>query len=139
MIRVCTLLATNHCWFVLHVLESSIFLIVAVVNIHAVITYFSQILGHGDFDDITECLEALMDDEKTIYSLGIALNLKQKAVKELREEHSDTFLDDIITAWLEETDRPTWRSMLKALKHRRVRRNSLADQIAEDKGFGRVE
>ena len=100
---------------------------------------FSQILGDGDFDDITECLEALMDDEKTIYSLGITLNLKQKTAKELREQHSDTFLDDIITAWLEQTDRPTWRSMLKALRHRRVRRNSLADQIAKSKGFGCME
>ena len=96
-------------------------------------------LSEDDFLVITDYLEPLRDDSKAIYNLGLALKLKQKEVKELREEQSDTFLDDVITKWLEEAQHPTWKTLVNALRHRRVGKDGLAEQIAKEKGLAHVE
>jgi len=50
-------------------------------------------------EDFLEITEYLMQMEKTnIYNLGLVLGLSQHKVKAKKD--TDTFLDDIITAWL---------------------------------------
>ena len=90
-----------------------------------------------DFLDITEYL---IDLEKTdVYNLGLVLGLSQHKVKAKRD--LDTFLDDIITAWLRKEDQvikrgePSWSVLITALKHRRVGQTGIATNIAKDKGL----
>ena len=79
----------------------------------------------------------LLDMEKVhIYHLGIVLGLRQNKVKTLKD--SDTFLDDVITAWLRKEDQvsekgePSWTVLVDALKHRRVGQTGIANSIAKD-------
>ena len=71
-----------------------------------------------------------------IYHLGIVLGLRQNNVKTLKG--SDTFLDDVITAWLRKEDQvaekgePSWTVLIDALKHRRVGQTGIANNIAKD-------
>jgi len=52
----------------------------------------------GD-EDFLEITEYLMQMEKThVYNLGLVLGLSQHKVKAKKD--TDTFLDDVITAWL---------------------------------------
>ena len=84
--------------------------------------------------DITDYL---LDMEKSqIYNLGIVLGLRQNKVKTLKD--SETFLDDVITAWLRKEDQvpekgePSWTVLVDALKHRRVGQTGIANTIAKD-------
>ena len=84
--------------------------------------------------DITDYL---LDMEKGhIYHLGIVLGLRQNKVKTLKD--SETFLDDVITAWLRKEDQvaekgePSWTVLVDALKHRRVGQTGIANTIAKD-------
>ena len=81
-----------------------------------------------------------MDLEKTdVYNLGLVLGLSQHKVKAKKD--SDTFLDDIITAWLRKEDQvikmgePSWTVLVSALQHRRVGQTGIACSIAKDKGL----
>ena len=91
----------------------------------------------GDQFTITTYLMPL--DRATVYVLGQALGLTQRKVKVLTE--SDTFLDEVIAAWLRQEDHvekigmPTWRSLVKALRHPRIGQNGLANDISRDKGL----
>lgn len=76
----------------------------------------------------------LLEMEKThVYHLGVVLGLKQTKVKALKD--SDTFLDDVIAAWLRKEDQvkengePSWTVLIKALRHRRVEQIGIADKI----------
>ena len=90
--------------------------------------------------DLLAVTEYLLDMDKThIYNLGLLLGLRQTKVKALKD--SDTFLDDVITAWLRKEDQvtdkgePSWTVLISALKHRRVGQTGIADEIAKDQGF----
>ena len=54
---------------------------------------------------------------------------------------SDTFLDDVIAAWLRREDHveqrgmPTWKVLVEALKHTRVKQNGIASDISRDMGL----
>ena len=91
----------------------------------------------GDLLDITDYLLDLEDTH--IYNLGLALGLDQLRLKGLKK--SDTFLDDVIAGWLRKEDdvmekgAPTWRTLIKALRHRRVSQNGIASKIATDLNF----
>ena len=81
-----------------------------------------------------------MQMEKTdIYNLGLILGLSQHKVKAKKD--TDTFLDDVITAWLRKEDQvikrgePSWTVLVSALKHRRVGQTGIATKIAMDKGL----
>ena len=85
--------------------------------------------------DITDYL---LDMEKGhIYHLGIVLGLRQNKVKTLKD--SETFLDDVIAAWLRKEDQvakkgePSWTVLVDALKHRRVGQTGIANTIAKDR------
>ena len=74
-----------------------------------------------------------------MYNLGLVLGLSQHKVK--AKKNSDTFLDDIITAWLRKEDQvikmgePSWTVLVSALEHRRVGQTGIACKIAKDKGL----
>ena len=78
-------------------------------------------------------------EKKHIYDLGLVLGLTQTKVKAMMD--SDTFLDDVIAAWLRKEDNvkekgePSWTVLSNALKHRRVSQTGIADDIAKDKGL----
>ena len=89
----------------------------------------------GD-DDFLEITEYLIDLEKTdVYNLGLVLGLSRRKV--VAKMESKTFLDDIITAWLQKEDQvkgePSWTVLVSALKHRRVGKTGIAANIAKDK------
>ena len=52
---------------------------------------------------------------------------------------SETFRDDMIAAWLQKEDQvtkrgvPTWDTLVKALRDRRVNQTGVADKIEADK------
>ena len=91
-------------------------------------------LGEKDLLDITDYL--LDMDKSHIYHLGLVLGLRQTKVKTLKD--SDTFLDDVITAWLRKEDQvsekgePSWTALVNALKHRRIGQIGIANNIAMD-------
>ena len=78
-------------------------------------------------------------DKIHIYNLGLVLGLTQTKVKAKMD--SDTFLDDVITAWLRREDKvpekgePSWTVLVNALKHPRVGQTGIANDIAKDKGL----
>ena len=94
---------------------------------------------HAGIDDLVEVTDYLLDLEKTdIYNLGLALKLKQPEVKQMRD--SETFRDDMIAAWLEQKEdqvakkgKPTWETLVKALKNPRVKLTEIAEIIQRDK------
>ena len=94
----------------------------------------------SDDEDFLEITQYLMQMEKThVYNLGLILGLSQHKVKAMKD--TDTFLDDVITAWLRKEDRvikrgePSWTVLVSALKHRRVGQTGIASTIAKDKGL----
>ena len=52
---------------------------------------------------------------------------------------SDTFRDDMIDAWLQKEDQvlkrgmPTWETLVKALRNRKVNQTEVADRIETEK------
>ena len=65
------------------------------------------------------------------------MGLAQPKLKTMRD--SDTFLDDVIAAWLRKEDQvkkkgePSWTVLVRALKHRRLQQTGIADDIVKDK------
>ena len=90
-------------------------------------------------EDLLEITDYLLElERKHIYNLGLVLGLEQRKVKDL--QRSDSFLDDVISAWLRKEDQvtkkgnPSWAVLISALKHARVKQTGIADKIAKDKG-----
>ena len=90
--------------------------------------------------DLLEITDYLLNMEKShIYHLGLVLGLTQPKLKAMKD--SDTFLDDVIAAWLRKEDNvkekgePSWTILISALKHHRVSQTGIADDIANDKGL----
>ena len=82
--------------------------------------------------EITDYLLRL--DKPSIYHLGVVLGLSHHRMKEIKD--SETFLDDMIAAWLQKVDQvgvPTWQRLVKALRHRRVGQTGTANEIEKDK------
>ena len=91
-------------------------------------------------NDLLEIADYLLNMEKNhIYHLGLVLGLTQPKLKKMMD--SDTFLDDVIAAWLQKEDNvkekgdPSWTVLISALKHRRVSQTGIADDIAKEKGL----
>ena len=100
-------------------------------------SYNISLSDEADQFEITTYLARL--DKTTVYLLGQALGLNQWKVKQMRD--SETFVDDVIAAWLRREDdvermgRPTWRTLVRALRHPRIEQNGLANDISRDKGL----
>ena len=82
--------------------------------------------------EITDYLFEL--DKTHIYHLGLVLGLSHHRVKGM--EDSKTFLDDMIAALLQKVDQvgiPTWKRLVKALRHKRVGQTGIASEIENNK------
>ena len=105
-------------------------------------------IGHINFfwplpsvhEDLEEITEYLIDLKKLdVYYLGLKLGLYHR--KLIAMQDSPTFLSDVIHAWLQKEDcvekkgEPSWTTLVKALKHRRVGQTGVANQIIKDKGL----
>ena len=90
------------------------------------------VLVHTASDDHIDITNYLLELEKNhIYHLGLVLGLSQSRVKGMMDS-STTFLDDVIAAWLRREDQvklPTWKNLVKALRHPRLNQNGVADKI----------
>ena len=88
--------------------------------------------GEENLIEITDYLFEL--DKTHIYHLGLVLGLSHHRVKQMKD--SETFLDDMIAAWLQKVDQvevPTWQRLVKALRHKRVGQTGIASEIENDK------
>ena len=91
-------------------------------------------------DDLVDVTEYLLDLGTThIYNLGLTLGLNQPHVSNMRNSPT-SFRDDVIAAWLQREDQvtrrgvPTWRTLVRALRDRRVNQIGVADKIAAERG-----
>ena len=89
----------------------------------------------SDEGDMFEVTDYLMDLEKThVYHLGVVLGISQHKVKVMMDE-SRIFLDDVIAAWLRREDQvekrgvPSWGTLVRALRHQRVKQNGIASKL----------
>ena len=93
--------------------------------------------GAEDLLDITDYLLPL--ERMHIYNLGLVLGISQHKTKAMM--NSDTFLDDVIAAWLRREDQvkkkgePSWTVLVRALEHPRVRQCGISQNIKKDKGL----
>lgn len=94
--------------------------------------------GEEHLVDISDYLHGLQ--KKEIYQLGLVLGLNHTKLKD-KMDTSLVFLEEVIAAWLREEDyvkergEPSWTVLIRALEHRRVGQNGIANQIVKDKGF----
>ena len=99
---------------------------------HMSMSFFTD---EDDFVEITGYLFRL--DKTHIYNLGVVLGLSHYRVKAMKD--SETFLDDMIAAWLQKVDQvqkmgpPTWQRLVEALKHERVGQTGIASKIKTEK------
>ena len=101
---------------------------------------FLLVLPLAGDDDLFDIKCYLDDLEVTqIYNLGLALGLSQRKVKKMKE--SDTFLDDVLAAWLRREDAvekrgsPSWKTLVVALQHKLLGQTGIASDICRDKGI----
>ena len=90
-------------------------------------------IGEKDVREVTNYLLTLRTSE--IYKLGIELGLFPSRLSTLREK-PDIFLYEVISAWLRRADScscPTYKTLVKALKSKRLGENGIADDICKDK------
>ena len=99
-----------------------------------------MVLPLADEGDLFDMKCYLVDMEIThIYNLGLALGLSQGKVKKMKV--SDTFLDDVLAAWLRREDDvekrglPSWKTLVGALKHKLLGQTGIASDICRDKGI----
>ena len=90
------------------------------------------------YEDHFEVTEYLLDlKEADIHHLGLTLGLHYDRLKSM--SGSETFLDDMIVVWLQKEDQvlkrgvPTWETLVKALRHRRVNQIGVAEKIETEK------
>ena len=88
-------------------------------------------------DDLLEVSDYLLPlDKAQIHSLGLVLGLSHIRLKKMRDY--DTFLDDVVHAWLTGVDKVverggvSWGTLVAALRHSRVGQNGIADKIVHE-------
>ena len=89
-------------------------------------------------DDLLEVSDYLLPlDKAQIHGLGLVLGLSHIRLKKMRD--CDTFLDDVVHAWLTRVDKVaerggvSWGTLVTALRHSRVGQNGIADKIVHDR------
>ena len=97
-------------------------------------------LIHAAIGDLLEVTNYLLDFGKTdIHNLGLTLGLHYPHFTKMGG--SETFIDDVIAAWLRKEDQvlkqgvPSWETLVKALRNRRVNQTGVAEKIATDKSI----
>ena len=97
-------------------------------------------LTYSAIGDLLEVTNYLLDFGKTdIHNLGLTLGLHYPRLTKMGG--SETFIDDMIAAWLRKEDQvlkqgvPSWETLVKALRNRRVNQTGVAEKIATDKSI----
>ena len=96
---------------------------------------YSHAPAEEDLVDITEYLTGI--GKAGILKLGLVLGLSHNKLKANMD--SDTFLCDVIAAWLQKEDfvnkkgEPSWTTLVNALKHSTVKQEGIANKIEQDK------
>ena len=101
-------------------------------SVYYLLIYSLFCTGEKNLIEITNYLFEL--DKTHIYHLGLLLGLSHHRVKAMKD--SETFLDDMIAAWLQKVDQvgvPTWQRLVEALRHKRVGQTGIASEIEKDK------
>ena len=99
-----------------------------------------SIPGEEDLTDITDYLLPL--EKIHIYNLGLVLGISQHKAKTIM--NSDTFVDDVIAAWLRREDQvkkkgePSWTVLVSALEHPRVGQCGISHDIGREEKIGLV-
>ena len=95
-------------------------------------------LFHTDEEDLLDVTDYLLGlDKPSIYQLGLVLGLSNRRLKGMKD--SDTFLEDMIEAWLQKVDQvnkkgvPTWDQLVEALRRDRVGQTGIASKIETEK------
>ena len=94
-----------------------------------------HITAIGDLVEVTNYLVDFQHND--MYNLGLTLGLYQPHLKNMKT--SETFRDDVIAAWLQKEDQvlkvgtPTWKNLVKALKHPRVKQTGVATKIVDER------
>ena len=88
--------------------------------------------------DVTDYLKCLNKSE--IYDLGLVLGLDYHRVVDFEEKYSSNrrFLDSVVVSWLQKKDKVkdvSWKTLVEALRHRRLGHNGIATSIARDHGM----
>ena len=89
----------------------------------------------GDLVDVTDYLLHL--GQTDIHNLGLVLGLSHPRLKYM--SYSNTFIYDMMAAWLQKEDQvmkrgvPTWKTLVKALRHPRGNLTGVADRIETEK------
>ena len=106
--------------------------VITLASVYYLLIWSLFYTGEKNLIEITNYLFEL--DKTHIYHLGLLLGLSHHRVKAMKD--SETFLDDMIAAWLQKVDQvgvPTWQRLVKALRHRRVGQTGIASEIEKDK------
>ena len=97
-----------------------------------------SILFFSDEDDLVDVTDYLLRlDKPSIFQLGLVLGLSHHRLKGMK--NSETFLEDMIEAWLQKVDQvqkrgvPTWQRLVEALRHDRVGQAGIASGIETEK------
>lgn len=78
-------------------------------------------------------------DETDIYRLSLVLGLSECRARRIRG--SDTFHEDMVSAWLQKVDQVSergalsWRRLVEALRSDSIRQNGIANNIVKDKNI----
>ena len=94
--------------------------------------------GIEDFADVASYLHLL--DRSAVVNLGLVLGLDYNRVQMMID--SQTFLYDMLAAWLQRADRvlvtgiPTLKRLVEALKDPRVGQNGIASKIEQERLHG---
>ena len=106
------------------------------MGLYTPVIFTSFTPGEDDLVDIMCYLHSL--DKHQLTNLSLVLGLSLTRVRGLMD--NVTFLGDMILAWLQQADQvatksgvPTWRSLVKALRHQLLGQNGIAGQIVMDK------
>ena len=92
-------------------------------------------------EHLTDVSDYLLDLQKQqMHQLGLVLGLNHIKLKAMMHA-TTTFREDVIAAWLrmedyvKERGEPSWSVLIRALEHRRVGQNGIANKIVKDKGY----
>ena len=95
--------------------------------------YTFYLLGHSQLVDIKGYLSTL--GRATVTDLGLVLGILFPTMRGLPD---DDFLNRVITLWLDKADNvgsmgePSWRALVKGLRHKQLHQNGIANRIAKD-------
>ena len=89
-----------------------------------------------DLGKIVEYLHPLEVQTADVHNLGLALGISENRLKKMKK--SETFLNDVISAWLQGVDnvvqkgKPSWATLVEALRSPPPLQEGIARKILKD-------